>query len=78
MNVVQKIVNSIRAKPLQHRLFKHLLDEIDAHYADLILHTEVRWLNRGKVLFRCQELLPAVVEFFQDRGDLPPQIKDSR
>jgi hypothetical protein len=78
MSVVEKIVNSIRARPLQHRLFKHLLDEIDAHYGDLILHTEVRWLSRGKVLFRFQELLPAIVEFLQDRGDLSPQLKDSR
>jgi hypothetical protein len=54
------------------------LDEIDAHYGDLISHTEVRWLSRGKVLFRFQELFPATVEFLQDRGDLPPQLKDSR
>jgi hypothetical protein len=26
---VQAIVNSIRARPLHHRLFKHLLDEIN-------------------------------------------------
>jgi hypothetical protein len=78
MSVVQKVVNWIRARPLEHRLFKHLLDEIEAHYGDLILHTEVRWLSRGKVLFRFQELLPAIVEFLQDRDDLPPQLKDSR
>jgi hypothetical protein len=41
MSVMQEIVNSIRASPLQHRVFKHLLDEIDAHYEDLILRTEV-------------------------------------
>jgi hypothetical protein len=78
MSVVQKIANSIRARPLQHRLFKHLLDETDAHYGDLILHAEARWMSRGKVLFRFQELLPEIVEFLQDRGDLPPQLKDSR
>jgi hypothetical protein len=76
MSVVQNIVNSFHARPLQYRLFKHLLDEIDAHYGDLILHTKVHWLNRGKVLFRFQELLPSVTEFLQDRGDLPPQLKD--
>jgi hypothetical protein len=56
----------------------NILDEIDAHCGDLILHTEVRWLSRGKVLFRFQEPLPAIVEFLQDTGDLPPQLKDSR
>jgi hypothetical protein len=74
---VQEIVNSIHARPLQHRLFKHLLDKIDALYGDLILHTEVHWLSREAILFRFQELLPAVTEFLQDRGDLPPQLKDS-
>jgi hypothetical protein len=78
MSVVQKIVNSILARPLPHRLFKHLLDETDAHYGDLILHTEVRWLSRGKVLFRFQKLITAIMLFLQDRGDLPPQLKDSR
>jgi hypothetical protein len=77
MSVVQKTVNSFRARPLQHRLFKPL-DEFDAHYGDLISYTEGRWLSRRKVLFRFQELLPASMEFLQDRSDLPPQLKDSR
>jgi hypothetical protein len=29
-------------------LFKHLLGEIDEHYGDLILHTEVDWLSARK------------------------------
>jgi hypothetical protein len=78
MSVVQKIINSIRGRPLQHRLFKHLSHEVDRHYGDLILHTEVRWLSGGKFLFRFQELLPEIVKFLQDRGELPPQLKDSR
>jgi len=76
---VQKIVNLICARPLQHRLFKYLLDEIDAHCGDLILCTEVHWLSREKVLFRFQELpLLAVMEFLQNRDDLSPQLKDSQ
>ena len=35
MNVVVKIINSICAKALQHRLFKSLLDELDSEYGDL-------------------------------------------
>jgi hypothetical protein len=78
MSVVQKTVNSIRARSLQNRLFRYLLDEIDAHYGDLILHTDVHWLSTGKVLFRFQELLPTILELLQDRRDLPPQLKDCR
>jgi hypothetical protein len=76
MSVVQKIVNLIHARPLQCRLFKHLLDKIDAHYGDLVLHTEVRWLSRVKIVFRFQELFPTIL--LQDGGDLLPQLKDSR
>jgi hypothetical protein len=78
MSVVQKTINSVCARPPQHRLFKHSLDEIDAHYEDLILHTEVHWLSGEKVLFRFQELLTAITESSQNRGDLPPHLKDSR
>jgi hypothetical protein len=76
--VLCKKLYSIRARPLQHRLPKHSSDESDAHYGDLILHTEVRWLTRGKIVFRFQELLPASTEFLQDRGDLAPQLKYSQ
>ena len=37
-----KVINSIRAVPLQNRLFKVLLDEVDAIHEDLILHSRVR------------------------------------
>uniref|UniRef100_A0A672PIW7 HAT C-terminal dimerisation domain-containing protein n=1 Tax=Sinocyclocheilus grahami TaxID=75366 RepID=A0A672PIW7_SINGR len=52
MDTVVKVVNLIRARPLIHRRFIALLDEIDSAYEDLILHSEVRWLNCGKVLHR--------------------------
>ena len=50
MTLVVKLINSIRVKALQHRLFKALLDELDAAHGDLLLHAEVRGLSRGKVL----------------------------
>ncbi|MBN3278313.1 GT2D2 protein, partial [Polyodon spathula] len=58
MSVVVKIVNSIRARALQHRLFKTLL------YSDLILNSEVQWLSKGKVLECFQELLPKIKKSF--------------
>jgi hypothetical protein len=70
-SAVQKIVNSIRARPLQRGLFKSLSNETDEHYGNLILHTEIRWLRRIIFLFRFQELLLEIAQFFQDRSNLP-------
>jgi hypothetical protein len=42
----------------------------------VIFHIEVLQLSRGKFSFRPQELHPVILEFLQDRGDLPPQFKD--
>lgn len=47
MDISFKIVNSIRGKSLQRRLFKQQLDEKEP---DLALHTGVRWLSRSKFL----------------------------
>ena len=42
-------VNSIRAAPLQHRLFRQLSEDVEPPYSDVIC-TEVRWLSKGKIL----------------------------
>src|SRR6218665_3301780 len=60
MNVVMKIVNFIRARALNHRQFQLLLEEMEAEYGDLILHCDVRWLSKGKVLDRFFSLLPHI------------------
>jgi hypothetical protein len=64
-------VNSIHVRPLQHRLFRHLVDKTDAHYGDLTLHTLVHWLSRGKLLFRLQA-------FLHEGLDLPTQLRHSQ
>lgn len=66
MKTVVKIVNKIRSHSLQRRLFKELADELELQYGDLLLHTEVRWLSKGKVLQRVHKLLPAVKLFLQE------------
>ena len=45
-----KIVNFIKSTFLQLRLFEKLCKEMRSNHKSLLLHTEIRWLSRGKVL----------------------------
>ncbi|XP_072376072.1 protein FAM200A-like [Diabrotica undecimpunctata] len=70
MKMTTKIANSIRAKSLQRRLFEALLEASDSpEHTDLLLHTDVRWLSRGKFVDRFQELRPKIISFLKERGD---------
>lgn len=48
MELVVKIVNSIRGKALKRRLFRELMDEVDCYFGDLLLHSNVCWLINVK------------------------------
>lgn len=65
MDVANKIACSVRARSLQRRLFRAQLEETGAEHTDLLLHTDVRWLSRGKFLERFSELLPEIKEFLK-------------
>jgi len=56
MNIAMKIVCSVQARSLQRRLFRAHLDENNAEHTDLLLHTDVRWVSRGKSLARFMAL----------------------
>jgi len=42
------------------------MDEVDCHYGDLLLHSNVRWLSKGKILHRFKELLSQIKTFVQE------------
>ena len=63
MTPVLKIINSIRSKPKQYRMFNLLLNELSAEYSDLLLHTETRWFSRGRILKHFLSLLSEVKKF---------------
>ena len=56
MDVTVRCVNFIRAKSLNHRLFKLLAEELGAEHSILLLHAGTRWLSRGSCLDRVYEL----------------------
>uniref|UniRef100_A0A6P7FFP1 General transcription factor II-I repeat domain-containing protein 2-like n=1 Tax=Diabrotica virgifera virgifera TaxID=50390 RepID=A0A6P7FFP1_DIAVI len=77
MKLVVKIVNKIRAQALQRRLFRTLADEVDCQYGDLLLHSEVRWLSRERVLKRFNDVLSGIVQFFKQRDEPTPELENS-
>ncbi|VVC28346.1 Hypothetical protein CINCED_3A016197 [Cinara cedri] len=50
------VINFIKSKSLNSRLFTILCNEMGSDHEKLLLHTEVRWLSRGKMLSRLFEL----------------------
>ena len=66
LNESVKIVNFIKARALNSRLFSVLCNEMGAEHDSLLLHTEVRWLSRGNVLSRLFELRSEVQVFLSD------------
>ncbi|XP_057672104.1 uncharacterized protein LOC130903792 [Diorhabda carinulata] len=64
---------------LQRRLFQlQLEDRESAEHTDLVLHTDVRWLSRGKFLQRFQELLPEITAFLDERGGDTQILKNEK
>ncbi|XP_067249349.1 zinc finger BED domain-containing protein 5-like [Chanodichthys erythropterus] len=72
-----KIVNYIKSRPLNTRLFSTLCNEMGSEHKGLLLHTEVRWLSRGNVLRRLYELRDEVRIFLTDqRSPLAEHLSD--
>ncbi|CAB4065751.1 unnamed protein product [Lepeophtheirus salmonis] len=69
MAPVIKIINSIHAKANQHRSFKLLLQDLSPGHSDLLLHTEVKWLSRRKILHRFCLLLNEIEAFMESREE---------
>ncbi|KAI6648708.1 General transcription factor II-I repeat domain-containing protein 2 [Oopsacas minuta] len=67
MDVVVKVINFIRSKGLNHRQFRTLLKELDSQYGDILYHCEVRWLSRGRVLQRFNDLFTEIRIFIIEK-----------
>ncbi|XP_072391924.1 zinc finger BED domain-containing protein 5-like [Diabrotica undecimpunctata] len=65
-NVLQdaiKVVNFIKSRALNSRLFSNLCCEMGSNHIQLLLHTEIRWISRGKMLNRLSQLRSEVQLF---------------
>ena len=52
LDVTVRCVNFIRAKSLNHRLFKLMAEELGVEHSILLFHAGPRWLSRGSCLNR--------------------------
>ena len=68
LSICVKIVNFIRSRAVNHRIFKALCQELGSDNEVLLYHSEVRWLSRGEVLKRMQELKHEVSIFLKNKG----------
>ena len=53
LDTATKMVNFIKSRPLNTRLFATLCNELGSDHEGLLFHTDVRWLSRGKFSPAC-------------------------
>ena len=76
---VVKMINFIKAHALNTRLFEQICEDMDAEHKCLLLHTEVRWLSRGKSLNRVFELREPLQRFLLEKNsDLANKFSDEK
>lgn len=73
MDVVLKCVNKIRGRALNRRQFRLFLSVLQEEYGELLLHCDVRWLSKGKVLSRFWELKESIYLFLSEIDELPTE-----
>ncbi|XP_011280330.2 SCAN domain-containing protein 3 isoform X1 [Felis catus] len=69
-----KIVNYVKSNALNSRLFSLLCDNMEADHKQLLLHAEMRWLSRGKVLSRMFEIRNELLVFLQSKKPVWSQL----
>ena len=55
---------------LQHRLLRNFLSENDAIYTDLLVHNNVRWLSKARVLERFWSIREELMVFLEGQNNV--------
>ncbi len=67
MNTMMKMISFLRASSsYQHRMRREFLREGDANADDLLLHNNVRWLSKGRVLVSIRSIRREVAFFLAE------------
>ncbi|XP_034195086.1 general transcription factor II-I repeat domain-containing protein 2 [Osmia lignaria lignaria] len=77
MSVIVRVTNYIRNHGLKRKQFRAFLEELDSEYADLPYYTEVRWLNRGKLLEQFYNLRSEIAAFMESMQNPVAELKDN-
>jgi hypothetical protein len=64
LSTVLSMINYIKTRPVKSRIFERLCEAMGAEHTTLLLHTEIRWLSRGKALRRLVELQDQLLLYF--------------
>ncbi|XP_022164952.1 SCAN domain-containing protein 3-like [Myzus persicae] len=79
MNDVVSMVNIVKTRALNTRLFKILCEDMGSNHNTLLFHTDVRWLSRGKVLKRVIELSDELRIFIREiKPDLSALLSNEK
>uniref|UniRef100_A0A3Q4N3W6 HAT C-terminal dimerisation domain-containing protein n=1 Tax=Neolamprologus brichardi TaxID=32507 RepID=A0A3Q4N3W6_NEOBR len=77
MSLVIWVVNFIVARALNDHQFKTLLDQVGNNYPGLLLHSNVCWFSRGKVLSCFAACLSKIQTFFEMKNVEHPELANS-
>lgn len=66
MTLAIKLVNTVKKSSLKERIFKQLCKEMESEHEILFFYTEVRWLSRGNMLERLNELKEELKAFLKE------------
>ncbi|GFU21837.1 general transcription factor II-I repeat domain-containing protein 2 [Trichonephila clavipes] len=75
MGICMKIVNSIRGRSLQRRMFRAQLEENECDYGEL-LYADVHWLSRGIFLQIFRDRLQEVKDFLESKDETYIELSD--
>ena len=66
LHIVITVVNKIKTSALRERIFHQLCHKNETEFQRLLLHTEERWLSKGKSLSRFYSILDTILEFLEE------------